>query len=95
MTWEGKERRNMNEDSLQRDRLLTRLDANVEFLVDSQKNMTQALVDHAHVDDKRFGQIDDTLRNMSIKNARFYGVIYGGSAVIGAVSAVIMKVIFK
>ena len=85
----------MSQDDRERDRLLTRLDENVKFLVDNQKNITQALVEHAKVDDTRFGNIDRTLSTMNISNARFYGKIYGGSAVIGAVAAFLIKVLFK
>lgn len=85
----------MSQDSIDRDRLLTRLDANVSFLVDSQKNLTQALVDHAHVDDTRFSKIDQTLNNIGVNNAMFYGKIYGGSAVVGAIASILIKVLFN
>ena len=93
--WDGKERRNMSQDSIERDRLLTEVSTNVKFLVDSQKNMTQALVDHAKVDDHRFGNIDETLKKIGIRDARFYGVIYGGSFVLGGIGSFLMKVLFK
>lgn len=63
--WDGKERRGMSQDSVNRDRLLERLDTNVSFLVQSEKNITQALVDHAKVDDIRFNKIDRTLQFQS------------------------------
>ncbi len=91
--WDGKERRDMNQDDLERDRLLTRLDTNVTFLVDSNKNMTQSLVDHARVDDRRFSDIDKTLREINDKSIFFYGKIYGGSAVITAISIFLMKLL--
>lgn len=83
----------MNQDSIERDRLLTEVARDVKYLVDSQKNMTQALVDHARTDDTRFGHIDETLKKMDIKNAWFYGRIYGGSAVITAIAVFLMKVL--
>ncbi len=85
----------MDRDAIERDRLLTRLDANVEFLVSSQKSTTDALVDHAKVDDKRFNTIDETLKEIRVKDAAFFGKIYGGSAVITAIVAFLIKVIFK
>ena len=70
--WDGKERRNMSQDSVDRDRLLERLDTNVSYLVQSEKNITQALVDHAKVDDVRFGKIDRTLQ---FQNKIIYGAL--------------------
>lgn len=94
MIWDGKERRFMSQDQINRDRLLERLDTNVEYLVKGQQNTTQALMDHAKVDDVRFGKIDTTLQNMNNKNTWFYGAVYGGSAVVGAVAGILIKFIF-
>ncbi len=67
----------MDQDSLQRDRLLTRLDERTEYLVNSQKNVTQALVDHAHVDDTRFGKIDNTLEDLKKFKWRSTAIVGG------------------
>jgi len=84
----------MNQDNIDRDRLLTEVATNVKYLVESHRSITQALVDHARVDDTRFGNIDETLKKMNVTSALFYGKIYGGSAVIGAFASVVIKLIF-
>ena len=62
----------MNSDEKLRDRLLERLDANVTFLVDNQKNITMALVDHANNDDKKFEKVD---RSFAFQNKIIYGAL--------------------
>ena len=69
------ERRKMSEDGISRDRLLERLDANVTFLVENQKNITRALVDHAHNDDLKFEKVDKSF-------AWVNKIIYGGIGII-------------
>ena len=85
----------MNNDAVERDRLLTRLDTNVQYLVEGHKNTIQALIDHAKVDDTRFGAIDKTLSKINTNNAYFIGKIYGGSAVVTAVVTIVLKIVFK
>lgn len=95
MNWNGEERRGMSRDSVERDRLLTEVATNVRFLVDGHKNTIQALVDHARNDDTRFGHIDTSINKINVGNAWFYGKIYGGSAVIAAISALVTKALTK
>lgn len=85
----------MSEHERQQLILLTELSKDVKYLVSSEKQITAALVEHAKVDDTRFNAIDTTLNTMHIQNATLYGRIYGGSAVVGAVAAFLIKVLFK
>ena len=83
----------MSQDSIERDRLLTRLDTNVQYLVEGHKNTIQALVDHAKTDDDRFKDLGDKFDKKEKKDLFFYGKIYGGSAVIGGIMAFIVRFI--
>lgn len=77
MTYDGKERREMSQDSIQRDRLLERLDANVQYLVEGHKNTINALVDHAGKDDARFSRIDETLDDLKKFKWRSTAIVGG------------------
>ena len=50
MTWDGKERRGMNQDQIDRDRMLTEVHTNVKHIVDWSKA-------HDEKDDTRFASI--------------------------------------
>lgn len=68
MTWDGTERRNMDRDAVERDRLLTELHADMKYLV---KTMDA----HVLLDEKRFEEVRDKIEFHQKMVYGFIGII--------------------
>lgn len=92
---DGVERRKMSQDSVNRDRLLERVDANVTNLLEAHRILNTNFTNHTENDEKRFKSLDEKLSDIDKKDAFFYGKVYGGTAVVSAAIVFISKVLLK